>query len=115
MTKLQLHGEVNGHIVGRVLKEAVRRAVSAIHNERASFEATIKESYGGTMYLHLPTQKHRRSISARSKNVFLTTESLQKKMNSLSILKTDVLLFLLSTRSMEQKHMCVANHMVSPQ
>jgi len=49
MAEPELHGLVNGHIVGRVLKEAVRRAVSVIFNERMTFEATTKESYGGTM------------------------------------------------------------------
>lgn len=42
-------GLVNGHIVGRVLKEAVRRAGVVIRKERTIFEATTKESYGGTM------------------------------------------------------------------
>jgi fructose-1,6-bisphosphatase/inositol monophosphatase family enzyme len=42
-------GEVNGHHVGRVLKEAVRRATVAIRKERTIFEAHVKESYSGTM------------------------------------------------------------------
>ncbi len=42
-------GLVNGHIVGRVLKEAVRRATVAIRSERAAFETHAKMSYGGTM------------------------------------------------------------------
>lgn len=42
-------GEVNGHIVGRVLKEAVRRATVAIRNERVVFEAQTKLSVTGTM------------------------------------------------------------------
>ncbi|MEQ1561494.1 MAG: inositol monophosphatase family protein [Nitrospira sp.] len=42
-------GNVNGHIVGRVLKETVRRAQVVIRNERMIFEATTKESYSGNM------------------------------------------------------------------
>lgn len=42
-------GEVNGHVVGRVLKEAVRRASVAIAKERTIFEATAKPGYGGSM------------------------------------------------------------------
>jgi fructose-1,6-bisphosphatase/inositol monophosphatase family enzyme len=42
-------GPVNGHIVGRVMKEAVRRATVAIRSERLVFEAHAKEGYGGTM------------------------------------------------------------------
>lgn len=42
-------GPVNGHIIGRVLKETVRRAAVVIRKERTIFEATTKESYGGTM------------------------------------------------------------------
>ncbi len=48
MTEYDL-GPINGHIVGRILKEAVRRATVAIRNERLMFEAHTKESYGGTM------------------------------------------------------------------
>lgn len=42
-------GGVNGHIVGRVLKEAVRRATVVIAKERMIFEAKDKLSYNGTM------------------------------------------------------------------
>lgn len=42
-------GPVNGHIVGRVLKEAARRAAYAIHSQRRLFEATTKQSYAGNM------------------------------------------------------------------
>lgn len=42
-------GEINGHIVGRVLKETVRRAATVIRNETFIFEAHTKESYSGTM------------------------------------------------------------------
>ena len=48
MTQLDL-GPINGHIVGRVMKEAVRRATVAIRSERLVFEAHVKEAYGGTM------------------------------------------------------------------
>lgn len=42
-------GPMNGHAVGRVLKETVRRASVAIRTERMSFEAHSKSGYGGTM------------------------------------------------------------------
>ncbi len=42
-------GLLNGHSVGRILKEAVRRAATVIRAERQTFEAHTKLSYGGTM------------------------------------------------------------------
>jgi fructose-1,6-bisphosphatase/inositol monophosphatase family enzyme len=48
VTDLNL-GVINGHIVGRVLKETVRRAVATIRRELLVFEATTKESYAGNM------------------------------------------------------------------
>lgn len=42
-------GVINGHAVGRILKEAVRRASTVIRSERLTFEAHAKASYGGTM------------------------------------------------------------------
>jgi hypothetical protein len=42
-------GYVNGHIIGRVLKEAVRRATVIIRDERTHFVAQGKIGYGGTM------------------------------------------------------------------
>ncbi len=42
-------GFINGHAVGRILKEAVRRACVAIRNERDTFEAQSKQHYSGTM------------------------------------------------------------------
>jgi len=42
-------GEVNGHIVGRVLKETVRRATVVIAKERTIFEATGKPGHSGSM------------------------------------------------------------------
>lgn len=42
-------GTINGHIVGRVIKEAVRRATVAIRHERAVFDAHVKQGYGGEM------------------------------------------------------------------
>ncbi len=42
-------GFVTGHAVGRIMKEAVRRACVAIRNERDTFEAHSKQHYSGTM------------------------------------------------------------------
>lgn len=42
-------GPLNGHSVGRILKEAVRRAATVIRAERQTFEAHSKLGYGGTM------------------------------------------------------------------
>lgn len=42
-------GPINGHSVGRILKEAVRRASAVIRSERLTFEAHTKASYSGTM------------------------------------------------------------------
>ena len=42
-------GTLNGHAVGRILKEAVRRATVSIRNERIIFETHAKKSHGGTM------------------------------------------------------------------
>ncbi len=42
-------GPINGHVVGRILKEAVRRATVVIRNERLMFEAQTKKGYGGDM------------------------------------------------------------------
>jgi len=42
-------GPLNGHSVGRILKEAVRRAATVIRAERQTFEAHTKQSYAGTM------------------------------------------------------------------
>lgn len=42
-------GELTEHAVGIILKEVVRRAISVARRERIAFEATTKESYGGTM------------------------------------------------------------------
>jgi len=48
MTEVNL-GAVNGHAVGRILKEAVRRASSVIRAERLTFEAHVKSGYSGSM------------------------------------------------------------------
>ena len=48
MTDVNL-GAVNGHAVGRILKEAVRRASSVIRAERLTFEAQTKRGYSGSM------------------------------------------------------------------
>ena len=42
-------GSINGHSVGRILKEAVRRAGAVIRAQRQTFEAHVKEGYGGSM------------------------------------------------------------------
>jgi fructose-1,6-bisphosphatase/inositol monophosphatase family enzyme len=42
-------GPINGHVVGRVMKEAVRRATVVIRSERLVFEAHVKEGYSGNM------------------------------------------------------------------
>lgn len=42
-------GQVTGPAVGIILKELVRRAITEIRRQRLVFEATTKESYGGTM------------------------------------------------------------------
>lgn len=42
-------GPVNGHIVGIVLKEMVRRAINGIRSKQHVFEVQKKESYSGEM------------------------------------------------------------------
>lgn len=42
-------GPLNGHSVGRILKEAVRRATTSIRAQRVTFEAHVKQGYGGSM------------------------------------------------------------------
>lgn len=42
-------GPINGHAVGRILKEAVRRATVTIRAERAAFEVQAKAGAGGEM------------------------------------------------------------------
>jgi fructose-1,6-bisphosphatase/inositol monophosphatase family enzyme len=42
-------GPLNGHSVGRILKEAVRRAATVIRAERQTFEQHTKQGYGGSM------------------------------------------------------------------
>jgi len=43
------HQELNGHAVGIILKELVRRAMTTIRNERQLFEATAKLGRSGSM------------------------------------------------------------------
>jgi fructose-1,6-bisphosphatase/inositol monophosphatase family enzyme len=43
------YGEVNGHIIGQILRETVRRATVVIRNERLVFEAQSKQGHSGTM------------------------------------------------------------------
>lgn len=40
---------MNGHVIGIILKELVRRAMMEIRRQRLVFEATPKEGYGGDM------------------------------------------------------------------
>lgn len=42
-------GPLNGHSVGRILKEAARRAATVIRAERQTFEQHTKQGYGGSM------------------------------------------------------------------
>jgi hypothetical protein len=44
-----MHQELNGHAVGIILKELVRRAMTIIRNERQVFEATAKQGHTGNM------------------------------------------------------------------
>src|SRR5262249_14788865 len=44
-----MNARLNGHAVGIILKELVRRAMTIIRNERQVFEATIKQGYSGNM------------------------------------------------------------------
>jgi len=46
---LELTGNVNPHIVGIVMKEAVRRAIVAIRSERFIFESQVKQGYSGNL------------------------------------------------------------------
>lgn len=41
--------EINGHVVGIVLKELVRRAIVVARRQITTFEVGIKEGYGGNM------------------------------------------------------------------
>lgn len=43
------YGVINGHVVGRILKETVRRATVVIRNERLIFDSEVKEGYNGKM------------------------------------------------------------------
>src|SRR4051812_826759 len=44
-----MDAKLNGHAVGIILKELVRRAMTTIRNERQVFEATVKQGYSGDM------------------------------------------------------------------
>ena len=44
-----LNGNVNSHIIGIVMKEAVRRAISAIRHQRFIFESSAKLGLGGNL------------------------------------------------------------------
>lgn len=43
------YGRLNGHLIGFVMKEMVRRAIEAIRKERFGFVAHAKEGYAGEM------------------------------------------------------------------
>src|SRR5262245_44738224 len=49
ITSGTVHQELNGHAVGIILKELVRRAMMIIRNERQVFEATAKQGHTGNM------------------------------------------------------------------
>jgi hypothetical protein len=49
MTALDNIGAINGHAVGIIMKELVRRAISAIRNERIVFETRLKAGADGAM------------------------------------------------------------------
>ncbi|KAB2849992.1 MAG: hypothetical protein F9K44_06285 [Hyphomicrobiaceae bacterium] len=49
MPALDNIGSVNGHAVGIIMKELVRRAISAIRNERIVFETRLKAGADGAM------------------------------------------------------------------
>ena len=61
-------GMINGHIVGRVLKEAMRRAMVAIRQERFIFEATAKQGYGTETMDDILT-----SADTRAQEIYLRT------------------------------------------
>jgi len=46
---MTMQAELNGHAVGIILKELVRRAMTIIRNERQVFEATAKQGHSGNM------------------------------------------------------------------
>lgn len=47
--KQPTYNGMNGHAVGIIMKEIVRRAIKTIRNERQAFEVTNKLGYGGAM------------------------------------------------------------------
>ena len=49
MATLDNLGAINGHAVGIIMKELVRRAISAIRNERIVFETRLKAGADGAM------------------------------------------------------------------
>jgi hypothetical protein len=48
-TAFTMQTELNGHAVGIILKELVRRAMAIIRNERQVFEVTAKQGHSGSM------------------------------------------------------------------
>lgn len=53
-----IYGEVNPHIIGIVMKEAVRRAIMKIREQRFIFEARVKAGYGGKLNDLVTTADH---------------------------------------------------------
>jgi fructose-1,6-bisphosphatase/inositol monophosphatase family enzyme len=49
MSERQSFGQMNGHAVGIIMKEMVRRALNAIRNQQFTFESQVKASYTGEM------------------------------------------------------------------
>ncbi len=49
MTKEYELGQMNGHAIGRILKEGMRRAMVLIHKERAIFDSEVKVGHSGKM------------------------------------------------------------------
>ena len=47
--------EINGHVVGIVLKELVRRAIVVARRQITTFEVGIKEGYGGNHVEYIGT------------------------------------------------------------
>jgi fructose-1,6-bisphosphatase/inositol monophosphatase family enzyme len=67
MESEQTFGTLNGHSVGRLLKETVRRAVATVRAERMVFEAHTKQSYAGTMDdVFTSADKHAQEVYLRA-------------------------------------------------
>jgi fructose-1,6-bisphosphatase/inositol monophosphatase family enzyme len=60
------YGDLNGHAVGIILKEVVRRAVAAIRAERITFEVQGKVGYGGADDMVTSADKRAQQIYLRT-------------------------------------------------